>query len=678
MTEEVSYSVEKGVAVLRMAGPSAGALTSDVLEDLEAALDRAVAAPDVQALVITGAEVFSRGVPLADMNPERHETVARLCLKIEQLSLPVVAAVSGVALGAGLELALACHYRLADRTARIGFPEVALGALCGAGGTQRAPRIAGAQAALRLMMTGAVVPVTLSEAEAFFDRVVNEDVIAVAQTFAELIVEEGLGPRPSSRRAEGFADGAAYDAALTHWRQRPAAHPYVSDSDILDCVEASRLLPFEAGLAFERERFVARVTAPAFHALRHISQAERRAPRFAGQVSEPLSAVETVGVIGLGSVGAGFAAACLMAGYEVVVVDRNAPALEKGLARVSELLDQEMHNGHLSDVQRDGIEGSLHKGDDLVAVAGADLVLQATGQDAEVQRQIFAQLDGITKEGAVLVAHGAAVDVSQLAAQTGGPDEVLGLYFPASAHLPAIAEVVVGEQTSDASVARVLSVLERLGKIGVRVSPNIGLAGHVVSAAALRAAEQMVLSGADPHAVDRAMRRWGMVEGPFAAADRFGLHQPWLKDAGTVLSLALARGLQSGRAAGRGWYRYEDGKMFPAELDGFLKQVRSEAGRDQRRFGDKEIVQRCLAAMANAGVGLMRKAVVRSPADIDVVMVRGFGFPRWRGGPMMAAETLGLMTVRATLREMKAQGDTLAAPDPVFDHLIKNGGHLTR
>lgn len=678
MTEEVSYSVENGVAVLRMAGPSAGALTSGVLDGLEAALRQAEAAPDVQALVIGGADVFSRGVPLDDMNTERFDGVAKLCLQIEQASLPVVAAVSGVALGAGLELALACHYRLADRTARIGFPEVALGALCGAGGTQRAPRIAGAQAALRLMMTGAMVAVTLPDAAAFFDRVVNENVIAVAQTFAELIVEEGLGPRPSSRRAEGFADGAAYDAALTHWRQRPAVHPHVSDSDILDCVEASRLLPFEAGLAFERERFVARVTAPAFHALRHISQAERRAQRFAGQISGPVPAIKSVGVIGIGRVGAGFAAACLMAGYEVVAVDRNAPALDQGMARISELLDREMRNGHLSDVQRDGIEGSLHRGDDLVAVADADLVLQSTGQDAEVQRQVFAQLDGITKEGAVLVAHGAAVDVSQLAAQTGGPDEVLGLYFPAPAHLAASAEVVVGEHTSDASVARVLSVLERLGKIAVQVSPNTGLAGQVVWAAALRAAEQMVLSGADPHAVDRAMRRWGMAEGPFAAADRFGLHQPWLKEAGAVLSLALARGLQSGRGSGRGWYRYEDGKMFPAELESFLKQVRSETGRELRRFGDREIVQRCLAAMANAGVGLMRKAVVRSPADIDVVMVHGFGFPRWRGGPMMAAETLGLLTVRATLREMKAEGDALAVPDPVFDHLIKNGGHLTR
>ncbi|MGR3637069.1 MAG: enoyl-CoA hydratase-related protein [Shimia sp.] len=681
MAETVGYSVQDNVAVLRISHPPNNALTSDLCAALTAALQRAAAVPKVQAVVIIGAGgIFSAGHAFGALNTKSASDVATLCTSIEKSTLPVVAAVSGVALGAGLDVALACHYRLADAQARVGFPEVGLGLMSGAGGTQRAPRLVGADVALEIMLTGVPKSVTETGPRGFFDHVVKSNLEEVAVEFAKSVVAEGLGVRQTSARREGLADAAAFDDALAKWRARAPHHAKSANKDIVDCVEACRLLPFEAGLAFEKERFKARVEAPEFLALRHIALAERRAAHFPEPAVGTLGPVKLVAVIGLGAVGAGFAVAALLAGFEVVGVERGAKPLESGLQRIRLLLDKAVQGGQLSALRRDGIEASLHSGDDLVAVAEADFVLEASGQNPEVERQIFAQLDGISKEGAVLAAHGPQADVDALALETGCPEEVMGLSFPTAAHLSPGVEVVVGAQTSEATVVRALSVLKAMNKAPVRVTPHVGLIGNSVTTAALRAAENMVLHGAKPQDIDQAMRDWGMSLGPFEAADLVGLEAPWVLPGGATLSAALSRRMWTGRAAGRGWYRYESShpQGVAEGLDDFLHQVRSEAARSPKAFSDTQIQSRCLAAMANAGVGLLRKGVVASPSDIDVALVHGFGFPRWRGGPMMAAQQAGLVRVRATLRAMKAEGDSLSAPDPVFDYLIKNGGHLAR
>ncbi|TCL09042.1 3-hydroxyacyl-CoA dehydrogenase [Shimia isoporae] len=680
MTEAVRYSVSDGIAVLQIASPPNNALSAKVCSSLSMAVAQAQASRDVAAIVVAGSGgQFSAGYPLGALDANRAAEVARLCIQIETCKKPVVAAVSGMTLGAGFELALSCHYRVADIGAKVGFPDVGLGILCGSGGTQRAPRLAGADVTLRLMLEGVPLSVTEAELGAFFDRVVKEDVLEVAIAFASLLVEEGLGPRRTSDRRDGFADSEAFETALTKWRGRLHAHPEASNDDILACVEASRLLPFDAGLSFEQDRFLSRIGAPTFQALRHIALAERRVVQFPELKNGKADPVGLVGVIGVGAVGAGFTVACLMAGLEVVVVERNTSALEEGINRIGGLLDHAVASGRLTQIARDGIEASLHTGNDLVAVAEADFVLEASGQNTEVERQIFAQLDGVSKEGAVLAAHGASVNVTSLALETGCPEEVIGLYFSGAAHLSPGVELVVGPKSSDDTVARALWLLRRLGKVPVRVEPVAGLIGHSVMSAGLRAAEKMVLRGAHPYDIDAAMREWGMSLGPFEAADLTGLDAPWFKTSGVRLSLSLALALHRGRAAGRGWYAYDEtGKPRSADLDETLHKMRSSAGLEPKTFSTSTIQGRVLAAMANAGVGLLRKGVVRTPSDIDVALVHGCGFPRWRGGPMMAAELEGLVRVRTTLRAMQAEGDSLSAPDPVFDHLIKNGGHLAR
>ncbi|MGR3712369.1 MAG: 3-hydroxyacyl-CoA dehydrogenase NAD-binding domain-containing protein [Shimia sp.] len=682
MTDAVSYLAKDGVAVLQFGRPPTNALTADACAGLAAGLRRAETAKDVHAvLVVGGSDTFSAGHPLGVMTAESVAHVAAICRRFEVSALPSVAVLSGLALGAGLELALACHYRVASAKARVGFPDVGLGILSGAGGTQRAPRVVGAEATLQMMLSGAPMAVTGPAARPISDQIARGDVLEVAKAFAAQVIEKKLGPRPTCNRVDGFEDAAAFSAALSMWQARAPDHPYASNRDILECVEASRLLPFESGLEFERERFERRITAPSFRALRHIALAERRSSHFPELKDATAKPVKQIGVIGLGAVGSSFAAAALMAGFDVVVVERNASAQEQGMDRINQLLDTAVTEGRLSPVRRDGLDASLFTGNDLVAVAEAEFVLEASGKDAGVERQIFAQLDGISQEGAVLAAHGPSADIDGLAAQTGCPEEVMGLYFPTAAHVSPGVEVVIGSATSPETVVRALSVLRAMGKAPVRVQPLPGLIGHTVSSAALRASEQMVIQGADPYAIDRAMRAWGMSLGPFEAVDLAGLSAPWVEAAGAILSLSLAQSGTSGRSDGQGWYRYGDAGNGAAEVDivhDVVAQARQEDGRAQRAFVDADIQLRCMAAMANAGVGLLRDGIVRTPADIDVALVHGFGFPRWRGGPMMAAQAEGLLHIRATLREMAAEGDSLSKPDPVFDHLIKNGGHLAR
>lgn len=666
------------MAVLQMQSPPNNVLTPVMCAGLTEALARAEAAEGVRAVLISGAgNTFSAGLPVSGLSLDNTRAVATLCEKIETCRLPVVAAVSGLALGVGLELVLACHFRLAHNKTRVGCPEVGLGLIPGAGATQRLPRLIGGEMALLMMMAGRPVPVTAPGLRGAFDQIVGADLLPTAMVFAETLAAKALAPRPVSERRDGFADSVTFDAALAEWRAQDLEYPNAPASDILECVEASRLLPFEAGLAFESERFEARIASEVFHALRHMSVSERRARQFPELKHTKAAPVASIGVIGVGVVGARFAVASLIAGFEVIVVERHRSAMVEGMKRIRRLLDRSVAEGRLAAARRQSLEAKLRQADDLVAVAEADFVLEASGQVPEVERQIFAQLDGVTKEGAVVAAHGPASDLAALAAETGSPSEILGLHFPFTTPQSRAAEVVVGPKTSGQTVATAVAVLMQMNMVPLRVEPSLGLAGHAVMTAALRAAEQMVLCGADPYAIDRAAKAWGFAMGPFEAADMAGLSGAWIAAGGAKISAAFAQAGQAGRAAGQGWYAY-DAEGGARDFETALVSVRRNANRAQRSFDDGQIVERLLAAMANAGVGLLRKNVVRAPSDIDVVMVNGFGFPRWRGGPMMAAQTAGLVRIRATLREMQAEGDALASPDPAFDHLIKNGGHLAR
>lgn len=677
MAQAVTFEIEDGVAVLTFQNPPANALNVALRQGLAAALAQAFEDATVQAIVLIGAgPTFSVGVDFSELGrAPQNPTLSALCQTIERAAKPVIAALHGLTLGGGFELALACHYRLAEAHSAISIPEIGLGLISAAGGTQRAPRLVGAGTTLQVMLSGKTMAVTAPAARMLFDQIVRGDLRQIAVRFAAKLSADGAAPRRSCDMVQGFGDMSAYQREIAEWAKR-VPKTDVAAGEVLRCVEAAALLPFDVGLSFERASFERLEASEQSLALRHVALAERRAVRFPELVQGQPGEVTQIGVIGAGGVGASIAVACLIGGYEVVVVERNAALLATGISRVNALLDRAVSGGQLSVVRRDGIDAMLHAKPDLVALSEADVIIEATDQDDTSTQHIFAQLDGVAKEGAVLVAHGAAALIDRLAEKTGCPQDVVGLFFATAAHLSPGVEVAVGAQSGDDAVATLVGVLKHLGKIPVRAKTSCGLVGMTVMAACLRAGEDLIRKGCTPYEVDRAMRDWGMSLGPFQAADLAGLQAPWMAVANAELSQALAVAGHKGRIARSGWYHYDKDSPRGAQNTEVLQNLLEDMPSAAKAVGDvsqPQIEKFCLAAMANAGARLLRQGVVRHPSDIDVALIHGFGFPRWRGGPMMASDQFGLVPLRAVLRDMSQQGDVFWSPDEMFDELIKNG-----
>lgn len=677
MTQAVGFEIEQGVAVLTFQSVPANALNARLRDQIAAALEQAMSDTTVHAVLLIGAgSTFSAGVDFSELGkPEDGLSLSGLCRRIENAAKPVVAALHGLTLGGGVELALACHYRLAEARCMLSIPEVGLGLISGAGGTQRAPRLVGAAASLQLMLSGRSMPVTAPGLRPLMDRILRGDLRQGGVSFAAKLIEAEAPLRRTCDQSQGFSDMVAYQSEIAEWAKRVPKHDLAA-GEVLRCVEAAALLPFEVGLDFERACFERLQVSEQSDALRHVALAERRAVRFTELSDGQAGVVNQIGVIGAGGEGASIAVACLVSGYEVVLVEASTALMTAGVARVNALLDRAVTGGQLSELKRDGIEASLHIKPDLVALSEADLIIEATHQDRAGTQAIFSQLDAVVKDGAVLVTHGALAPVDQLAAKTGCVQDVLGVFFPTAAHLSPGVEVAIGTHTGADAVATLVAVLKKLGKIPVRAKASSGLVGMTVMSACLRAGEDLIRKGSDPYEIDRVMRRWGLSLGPFQTADLGGLEAPWLLDIAAEMSVALAALGHTGRKHRSGWYRYDkqspQGGQNPDATQ--LVQNRHQAtDKAPNAVAQSEITQTCLAAMANAGARLLRQGVVRHPSDIDVALIHGFGFPRWRGGPMMASDHFGLVSLRATLRDMAQGGDPFWAPEEVFDTLIKNG-----
>ncbi len=681
MAQAVSYEVTDGIAVLQMRNPPVNALGAALRRDLAGALARAVQDREVDAIVLSGAgKGFCAGADIAEFEaPFADPWVPELCDLVENAPKPVIAAIHGFALGGGLELALACHFRLAGAEARVGFPEVTLGLLPGAGGTQRAPRLIGAAATLELMITGQPVPVTSDLVRPAFDMILKEGLKAGARLFARKVIDKGMGPRRTRDQRAGFRDPAGDRKALQRWRARLAGKAEKAPGDILRCVEAAALLPFEVGQEFERAAFDDLLGGDQSRALRHIWRAERAAPRFGELARATPRPVAQLGIVGGGSRGAGLAAAGLIAGHEVVLVERDAPALTAALTRVSRVLDRAVRRGRLTQVQRDGIEAVLHGKTDLVALSEADLVIETAGHDARARAAIFAQLDAVVRDGAVLVSGAAYGDVDALAAQTGCAQDVLALHVPLPTLTAPLAEIGVGRHTGAAAVATLHGFVTGLGKRAVWARAGGGLIGSRLMAACTHAADGLVLSGVAPERIDRDMRRWGMGFGPYQMADMLGLarmgdHLEALPGAtGVNPHRVLAEAGRAGRHNRVGWYRYDtDTPRGAPDPDAVaLLGVGADGAGDP---GD--IPARLLAAMANEGARLLEAGIARSGGDIDVVMTGGFGLARWRGGPICAADAAGLLALRNRLRGLAEAEGGFWTPAPLLDRLIREGGRL--
>jgi 3-hydroxyacyl-CoA dehydrogenase len=677
----VSVLRDGEVAVIVFDHPPVNALAHPVRAAFLAAIQELDADAGVGAIVLQGAgRGFIAGADVREFDaPPKEPMLPAVLARLESCGKPVVAALHGATLGGGAETALASHYRCAAGDLQLGFPEVNLGLLPGAGGTVRLPRLAGWQASLELMTSGKPLAIDAAIELGIVDRRIDGDLRAGAVAWARELAAAGAPPRrvrdlpaPPSRPAqfENFLRGLPSAA-----RRLPAPQR------IVEALATAAMLPFDAALARARALFVECLQSPESRALRHLFFAERGQPPDR-ELARP---VASAGVLGAGTMGAGIAISLATSGILVTLVDAKPEALEAGLTRVRTAIAASARKGRISaEAAASAIEG-VRGAAELEAIAGADLVIEAVFENLAVKQQVFARLGALARPGAVLATNTSTLDVDAIATASGRVDDVVGMHFFSPAHVMRLVEIVRGRETSRATLATVLAVTRRIGKIGVTVGNCFGFVGNRMLYAYGREKELMLLEGATPEQIDKALQDFGMAMGPSAVGDLAGLDIGWQvrrEWSGRPddprfyrVSDLLAELGRYGQKSGRGFYRYDGpgGERTPDPE--VLELIRAEAARlsvPQREIHDGEIVGRCVFALINEGAALLEEGIAASPADIDVIWCNGYGFPRHRGGPMFHADTVGLrMVLEAIERYAREQGGRYWKPSPLIVALAR-------
>jgi 3-hydroxyacyl-CoA dehydrogenase len=625
---------------------------------------------------IAGADVREFGKPpLAPFLPD-------VISALEGAAKPIVAAIHGVALGGGLEVALGCHYRVADAKARVGFPEVNLGIIPGAGGTQRLPRVAGVEAAVDLITSGRMVGTKEAETLGIIDSVAptDGDLLAFATRFAKSKVDAPL-PRLSEKSvaaptADFFSAQKTKIARAARGQQSPVR--------ALEAVEAAVALPYAEGLKRERAIFTELRDSDQAKALRHVFFAERAVSKVPGLTAKPRR-VETLAVVGGGTMGAGIATAALRSGLKVKMIEADDAAVARGKANLEKNLDGFVSRGRLTAEGKTEHLSRFAAGADYAAARDVDLVIEAVFEDMNVKKDVFRKLDATAKAGAVLATNTSYLDIDEIAAVTGRPKDVIGLHFFSPAHVMRLLEIVDAEKTADDVVATGFDLAKKLGKVGVRSGVCDGFIGNRILAKFRKQADYMIEDGAMPWDVDKAIEAWGMAMGPFRVMDLAGLDISWAqrkrlaatrdpKERYVAIADRICEQGWFGQKTGRGWYIYEDGKPKPnPDVEKIVVEESARKGIKRRALTPEEIQNRILYAMVNEGARIVEEGIARRPLDVDMVEIYGYGFPRWRGGPMCQADIIGLPNVLAAIRGYAENDPMFWNPSALLKRLVAEG-----
>jgi 3-hydroxyacyl-CoA dehydrogenase len=693
-TGPVARAMHGDILVVTIDNPPVNALGVDVRRGLTAAIDAAVADAAVKAVLIVGSgKTFIGGADIREFGkPPMTPFLPDVCNDIEACSKPVIAVIHGAALGGGLEIALAAHYRLALPAAKLGLPEVALGLLPGAGGTQRTPRLIGAAAALDLMLSGRHVSAAEAAKLGLVDRVVDgADPLAAGLAYAQELVQGGA-PVRRTRDAAQLADTAAQRAAIDSARAETAkkSRGLFSPLKIVDAVQGALELPFDEGQALERKLFLECLDSPQRAGLVHAFFAERetaRAPET--RVAKPRP-IESIGIIGGGTMGAGIAVAVLDAGLPVTMIERDDEALARGRKHVEKVYDGLIAKGRITPDAKDATMARFNGSTSYDALAQADLVIEAVFEDMAVKHAVFAELDRVCKPGAVLATNTSYLDIDAIAAAISRPQDVVGLHFFSPANIMKLLEIVVPAKVSDDVVATAFDLAKKLRKVPVRAGVCDGFIGNRILAVYGQAAHAMMEDGASPYQIDKALRDFGYPMGPFQVSDLAGGDIGWAtrkRRAPTrdpraryvqIADRLCERGW-FGQKTGRGYYLYPDGARVGTpdpEVEAIIDAERARAEKSPRSFSDAEIVRRYLAAMINEGANVVHQKIALRPLDVDVTFVHGYGFPRYRGGPMHYADTVGLPTILADIREFAREDPLFWQPSPLLVELVDKGANF--
>ncbi len=679
----VEHGADGDVHVLRIANPPVNTLRTEVRAGLLDGL-RAAQKAGARAIVLIGSgRGFSAGAEMTEFGkPRQPPSLPDVFDAIEGSDAPVVAAVHGVALGGGLELALACHARVAAPGGQLGLPEVKRGFVPGAGGTQRLPRLIGLEA-LRMIVSGE--PVSAEEAErlGFVDAVLQGHLEKAAVAWARDAAASGrrfvlARDRTDKIQGQGMA---AFDAVAQKLLARSRGQE--SPKGCVEAVRAAFTLPFEEGLKRERELFQSLVSGEQSQALRHVFFGEREVQRVPGVPADtkPLP-VERLVVIGGGTMGGGIAMSAANFGMPVTMVETSAEALERGLARCRANWQRTVDSGRLRPEEMERRSALLKGSTDFdAAVREADLVIEAVFEDMAVKKDIFARLDKAAKPGIVLASNTSTLSIDEIASATERPELVCGMHYFSPANVMRLLEIVRGAKTGAATLATAMDVGRRMGKINVVVGNCDGFVGNRMTGKRGPQVEKLLLEGALPQDIDRVMEAYGMAMGPLATGDLAGLDigAAVRKARGTVAPIAdaiVAKG-RFGQKTGAGYYRYDENRKRQPdpEVERIILEVSERMGVQRRKIEDAEILERLLLPMVNEGARILEEGVAARPVDIDVVFVNGFGWPAWRGGPMFWADRMGLKQVRDKLAHYaEATGDPNLRAAPLIERLAAEGG----
>jgi len=686
----VETDIRDGIAIVTIDNPPVNALSNAVRSGLLEAIAPLEHDPGVDAIVIHGAgRNFIAGADIREFDqglkaPHTPDVIAG----IEALTKPVVAVVHGNTLGGGLEIALGCHARVAAVGASIGFPEVRLGLIPGASGTQRLPRVIGVEAALDLMLAGSPIDTVRASQLGIVDAVTSaEERLATAIEYARALA---ASDEPLRRIRDLPIESVAADFFREYRRKISVkTRGQLAPEYIVQSVENAVSMPFDEAVAAERELFMRCMVSPESKALRYAFFAERKVakpPPFA--IDTAPQAISDVAIIGAGTMGIGIAQSCLAAGLEVVLQDVSDQRLQSARESISKLNETAVAKGRMTRSVSEALLRRLRVTEDLGAVASVNLVIEAVFENLDLKRKMFAELDEICSATTLLATNTSTLDVDAIAAATRRPEDVLGLHFFSPAHVMRLVEIVRAERSSPASIASGVAFAKQLNKLGVVVGNAHGFVGNRMFHSYGREAQSLLLEGAAPEQIDRALYDWGMAMGPHAVGDLAGLDvgykirqergEPRDDPSYFRIADALAEAGRFGQKTGAGMYRYASDSREPHpdfEIAQLIAREADALGIARREIGEEEIVERCISTLIVEGARLLEAGIASRPSDIDVIWLNGYGFPRYRGGPMHYADSVGLDRIHATVCEFKDKfGARYWEPPRLLVELAARGG----
>jgi len=685
ITEFVDLDRRGRIAVLTVNNPPVNALSHGVRLGLRDGLRQAVADPAVGAIVIVcagrtfiaGADITEFGKPPKE--PGLHEVLGL----IETSPKPVVAAVHGTALGGGLEVTLACHWRVGVRAARFGLPEVKLGLLPGAGGTQRLPRVVGVPKALQMIVSGDPIGGEEAQRLGLVDELVDGDLAAAGVAYAERVLAEQRPLRKIRDMDDKTGAVRGTPEVFAEFRKSVARQTrgFRAPENCIKAVEAAVALPFEEGLKRERELFLELMSSAESKAQRYIFFAEREAAKIPDVPPDtPTLTITKAAVLGAGTMGGGIAMNFASVGIPVTVVEVNREALDRGLGVVRKNYEATASKGRLTAADVEKRMGLIQGTTDFGAIADADIVIEAVFEEMPIKKEVFAKIDKLCKRDAVLATNTSTLDVNEIASATARPESVIGMHFFSPANVMRLLEVVRGAKTSKVAVATAMAVGRRIAKVPVCVGVCYGFVGNRMLHQRGREAEKLILEGALPQQVDEVLYDFGFPMGPFAMGDLAGLDVGWRIRKGRGVKSPVADRIcelgRFGQKTGAGYFRYEKGDRTPRpdpEVEKLILEVAREQGIQRRAIPEQEILERLLYPMVNEGAKILEEKIAIRASDIDVIWIYGYGWPVYRGGPMFWADSIGLKAVRDRMREFGRRGAEGWEPATLLDRLVDGG-----